>query len=1083
MKLIHKTKLFFKEGNSDKVYEIDLCELSPDKYLVNFRYGRRGSALKEGTKTPDALPRGQAEALFAELENEKRRKGYQTETEVFIELPSLEAVDVQSAKGAILHRLQDALTGGNTFKTEWKTSRVIWKAGVLHIEEAIPLIIKLASKGDEMQLYCALYALIQLKATQAAPLFTSYATNTRQKNHIRNLAWEGLLSVSPDGLETPLLEQLPETLRYAVETDDDALVTKYLAQDISEGRVAHLPTLYLLCRIRPWLLPALVENLPLCPFKPPYFKQIRAIYRLAQLRRDTGILSALSYRFEKEGAMFNRTEPLAELKSDDSTLAFSDATKKYFQKNSVEYLRGSGRDGDAKPYLKLAMATLLQYTEADFTPGGERVLESYGQYNSHSRKYTFTLVDYPACADSLLLSTILFGNDPTRKLQRNLSFIIGKRTVTSTKYYYTPGEVEVVETKAPAPVKSQPAASPSIVDAAVNVFKSFFGKKTIPPPAPAPAPPKEIAAPPPPPASPRTELYPDYWDTLPEAYVQLLMQARMNIIHRFAFDNLKAHPHLGEIAGRFDQDALLSLLNSTFELPGQFGFEVLKEREPEFYRHPGFMGRVLNCNNASGRQWALAWINRDLSLYIDDLEFAFLLLFNTRKENDSWISEVLEKASFTIDRVQAILGKAVTELLHLPNTPHNNELAKNAIRRLQLFAGAQLEDISWSIVGQLISAPLEAGKILAGDILIRKSAHTSPTEIPVSLTALFLKSELQEVRQKGLQLLSRYPDPFLVENVPFVLELSDSTFPDVLKAGLDCIHRLPSLGDTAIHHLAYTLIRKEQFEGAHAIIGDFIGQVLRPYWDSGLSPRDVTKLTHGPYRIGQMMGYEILKAYEKTTEFSMGQIVSFGSHEVLAVRRWCWHYFRQNVDRIRQEKGKALGLLDSVWDDSRAFAFDFFGTAFSGSDWDADTLISIVDSIRPDVEGFGKELITRHFNPDHALDFLTRLSEHPSVNVQAFVTNYLSLYASDKPELLLQLDFYFRSVLTRVNKARVAKNRVFDFLHQEALKSEATAKWVTAIVDEVAAQDTIQDKATCIHILTQIKNRYPDQDMHLVIKN
>src|ERR1700748_429941 len=104
MKLIKQSKLFFKEGNSDKVYEIDLCELSPDNYLVNFRYGRRGSTLKEGTKTPAAIPRSRAESLFAELESEKRQKGYQTETELFIELPSLEAIHPQSVRGAILHR-------------------------------------------------------------------------------------------------------------------------------------------------------------------------------------------------------------------------------------------------------------------------------------------------------------------------------------------------------------------------------------------------------------------------------------------------------------------------------------------------------------------------------------------------------------------------------------------------------------------------------------------------------------------------------------------------------------------------------------------------------------------------------------------------------------------------------------------------------------------------------------------------------------------------------------------------------------------------------------------------------------------
>ena len=46
MKLIRKARLSFAEGRSDKVYEIDLCDLGgrlgSNRYVVNFRYGRRG---------------------------------------------------------------------------------------------------------------------------------------------------------------------------------------------------------------------------------------------------------------------------------------------------------------------------------------------------------------------------------------------------------------------------------------------------------------------------------------------------------------------------------------------------------------------------------------------------------------------------------------------------------------------------------------------------------------------------------------------------------------------------------------------------------------------------------------------------------------------------------------------------------------------------------------------------------------------------------------------------------------------------------------------------------------------------------
>jgi hypothetical protein len=64
MELVQRTTLYFREGNSDKVYEVDLCRVSNDGYLVNFRYGRRGASLKEGTKTAQPVTLTQARAFF-----------------------------------------------------------------------------------------------------------------------------------------------------------------------------------------------------------------------------------------------------------------------------------------------------------------------------------------------------------------------------------------------------------------------------------------------------------------------------------------------------------------------------------------------------------------------------------------------------------------------------------------------------------------------------------------------------------------------------------------------------------------------------------------------------------------------------------------------------------------------------------------------------------------------------------------------------------------------------------------------------------------------------------------------------------
>jgi len=69
--------LYYSEGSSDKIYCADLVEVEGG-YLVNFRYGRRGSALTAGTKTKDPLPYDKAKKVYDKLVAEKMGKGYTT---------------------------------------------------------------------------------------------------------------------------------------------------------------------------------------------------------------------------------------------------------------------------------------------------------------------------------------------------------------------------------------------------------------------------------------------------------------------------------------------------------------------------------------------------------------------------------------------------------------------------------------------------------------------------------------------------------------------------------------------------------------------------------------------------------------------------------------------------------------------------------------------------------------------------------------------------------------------------------------------------------------------------------------------
>jgi len=74
-KVTNSASLYYKAGSSDKVYNATIEE--QDKgYVVNFSYGRRGSALRSGSKTSSPTDLSEAKSIFDKLIKEKVCKGY-----------------------------------------------------------------------------------------------------------------------------------------------------------------------------------------------------------------------------------------------------------------------------------------------------------------------------------------------------------------------------------------------------------------------------------------------------------------------------------------------------------------------------------------------------------------------------------------------------------------------------------------------------------------------------------------------------------------------------------------------------------------------------------------------------------------------------------------------------------------------------------------------------------------------------------------------------------------------------------------------------------------------------------------------
>lgn len=75
MNIRESLTLYFREGASDKVYQAQINE-TQEGCTVTFAYGRRGSTMKDGSKTLAPVPYENAKKIFDKLVCEKTAKGY-----------------------------------------------------------------------------------------------------------------------------------------------------------------------------------------------------------------------------------------------------------------------------------------------------------------------------------------------------------------------------------------------------------------------------------------------------------------------------------------------------------------------------------------------------------------------------------------------------------------------------------------------------------------------------------------------------------------------------------------------------------------------------------------------------------------------------------------------------------------------------------------------------------------------------------------------------------------------------------------------------------------------------------------------
>ena len=426
MKLIKTIILHFKEGNSDKIYEVDLCNVGPDEYVVNFRYGRRDSNLKEGTKTVFPISLTEAEVAYTKLVLSKTKKGY-TEfgdaTERTISTLDNNEIDTPSSDRLIQH-LTNAISGSydNDF---WDISRVIWRVGQIRLE-CENLLLQFYLTEDEMFNYSLIWAIGRCGTEKSVP-FLEQTLKDSKTVLIQKITTESLLLVSNEtqrkDIDIISLNKLPDALHQLVKNEDYEGIRNKLHEylfELSTNNNEYLSTLYSLTYCYPRLHLILYEVLAKVPLAPNYFKQVRSVFKSAELRSDDLMFAMLAKRIETGSSYYNSSsyglfldnnwlsskDLIDEKKKQDSRLAYSSATKKYLQLRINRLLQIYGTYSSSE-FVNLATEILLTYNNTDAKEPRE---DTRAYYNYETRTYNTTVKNYDAYSSYDTLNTILYSN-------------------------------------------------------------------------------------------------------------------------------------------------------------------------------------------------------------------------------------------------------------------------------------------------------------------------------------------------------------------------------------------------------------------------------------------------------------------------------------------------------------------------------------------------------------------------------------------------------------------------------------------------------------------------------------------------
>ncbi|MGB1216938.1 MAG: hypothetical protein ACPG5P_03635, partial [Saprospiraceae bacterium] len=590
-------------------------------------------------------------------------------------------------------------------------------------------------------------------------------------NNINQMATAALLDVLEGPAKTAFVEKLLGTVppTFKDKINASATVFKGFLHEFiysrSTKKFDFITTLYLVSSEYPNVRQAFAEIMKAVPFKPPYFKFVRAIFKIAEYRNDGQIFGTLAYRFEKQNPFFNRpshsggvwaaggwvADVEKELKKANTKLAYSQRTQSYMNRRIWRWMNKLTAEQDEN-FVKIATGLLLSYSQEDYTRPQKDVR---WKYNKQTRRYDKSTVHFDAFADSQLLNYILYAN--------------------SSRYEY---------------MKDRKKWK------CINGFMPGMEA------------PKE-----------REEACPKLWDKVPRAFVHLLVESEVDKVQEFALRAFQNHAEYKPLTTKIDANLIARFLEKSFRPTAIWGLDLAKKKydpnNPNRKLTLSMVGSSLEEARTLGKQW----IQNNYDFFFSNTDFILTMLMHKQEDIRKWIKEDLSKiiSKLTTPQKQVLAGRIISHLLAYKAKKENNPIAREYADILTAYFPDLMKRIGLSVIRDLMKHKLEENQKFAGELIL--GHETRAEDLPVDLFEAFIRSQRPHHRAIGIELFGRFPDATLLGRQEELLKFATSALADVRGAVRPVILRLAkeheSFGLDCVNRFVPILLRKEKYEGLH----------------------------------------------------------------------------------------------------------------------------------------------------------------------------------------------------------------------------------------------------------------------------